>query len=1093
MTSGVLWNVKGVRPELRQTAREAARRSGMSVGQWLNNVIADSVADQDAALMVSASGIGSCDGTFDDEITWRHGSDLAQVRIQLEDLTRRLGQITRPSVDPAGGRPQPGRPVPQQLVRAIAQIDRQLDQLLAEQRPEEAESGPAEAAGVDEAFAEIAARMRALDGETPAAPPVGFDPAAGHRAVPARTEPADGPVLSRLEQQLRHITAQIESIRRPCGVEQEVTGLRAELADIRRALTEALPRRAVESLEIEVKALAERIDHVRQAVGGASLAGVERGLSEVREALRTLTPAEGLIGFDDAVLALSRKIDTLVASSQDPAALQQLEAAIALLRNMVSHVASNDALTALADEVRSLAAKVDRVANSNGPAGNAFAALEQRITMLAEALREHNATGHAAPLGLESAIAGLSEKLQAIEPTRGERPDLGRIENGITQLVARLDDSDHRLRQIVSIEPAIAELRTRVEALRAGEGAGAGAVGDLGAIDELKRDLAEFKTTERRTQISLESIQGMLGRVADRIATIEQGLKTKPVPRAPATTAAAPHVRLTPSASVTAPPLQPAGPGSELETAVATARAPAAAPAVAAPMDAPVPTRTPIDPDLPPDHPLEPGSGTTRPRVAVGAAERVAASEAALGPAKPPVIPDPAGKSNFIAAARRAAQAAAASQTGEQRKPATAASEPAGKTLTERLRKYIVGASVVLIVVGMLHALISLFGSASPEPPAPAATENSTPRSDAGDAKQSADGPAAAPAGVPTSPPPNEPAIDRQSQPRPDRDPAEPPSPRASAPTPDAARGEPTGTVARPLAEQAALAPAAPVPLLPAARAVPAPLTAPTVTAPAPLQIVPEPAPAAGTPPAGGDRMPPTIGPNLRAAALAGNAAAEYEIAVRLADAQGGQDFAEAARWFERAANRGLAPAQFRLGGLYEKGIGVKKDVTAARRLYLAAAENGNAKAMHNLAVLHAEGVDGKPDYRTAGQWFRKAADRGVADSQYNLGVLYARGIGVEQNLAESYKWFTLAAAQGDKDAAKKRDDVAARLDPQSLMAARLAAQTFSPEPTSEEANTVKAPPGGWDGVPAEKPAKRKPRAAAPRPAAPPRDLLTTR
>ena len=32
-------------------------------------------------------------------------------------------------------------------------------------------------------------------------------------------------------------------------------------------------------------------------------------------------------------------------------------------------------------------------------------------------------------------------------------------------------------------------------------------------------------------------------------------------------------------------------------------------------------------------------------------------------------------------------------------------------------------------------------------------------------------------------------------------------------------------------------------------------------------------------------------------------------------------------------------------------------------------------------------------------------------------------------NLAESYKWFALAAAQGDNEAAKKRDEVAARLD----------------------------------------------------------------
>ena len=146
----------------------------------------------------------------------------------------------------------------------------------------------------------------------------------------------------------------------------------------------------------------------------------------------------------------------------------------------------------------------------------------------------------------------------------------------------------------------------------------------------------------------------------------------------------------------------------------------------------------------------------------------------------------------------------------------------------------------------------------------------------------------------------------------------------------------------------------------------------------------------------------------------------------------------------------------------------MKKDVDTARSYYIQAAERGNAKAMHNLAVLDADGGGKGANYTSAAQWFRKAADRGVADSQYNLGILYARGIGVEQNLAESFKWFSLAAAQGDSDAARKRDDVAKRLDPQSLAAAKLAIQTFAAEPQPEEAINVAAPAGGWDAAPAQ-------------------------
>ena len=107
---------------------------------------------------------------------------------------------------------------------------------------------------------------------------------------------------------------------------------------------------------------------------------------------------------------------------------------------------------------------------------------------------------------------------------------------------------------------------------------------------------------------------------------------------------------------------------------------------------------------------------------------------------------------------------------------------------------------------------------------------------------------------------------------------------------------------------------------------------------------------------------------------------------------------------------------------------------------------------MHNLAVLYAEGIDGKPDYATAVQWFRKAAQRGIADSQYNLGVLCARGLGTAKSYAEAYKWFALAAAQGDKEAAKKRDEVAAHLDAAALAAAQQAVKSFVAEPQPEEA-----------------------------------------
>jgi len=182
----------------------------------------------------------------------------------------------------------------------------------------------------------------------------------------------------------------------------------------------------------------------------------------------------------------------------------------------------------------------------------------------------------------------------------------------------------------------------------------------------------------------------------------------------------------------------------------------------------------------------------------------------------------------------------------------------------------------------------------------------------------------------------------------------------------------------------------------------------------------------------------------LKEMADRGDSAAQFDLGSRLLDGRGvARDPAAAIRWFEKAAAQGLAQAQFRLGSIYEKGLGVARDADKARDCYEKAATAGHVRAMHNLAVMLAEGVEGKPDYAAAAQWFRRAADYGVRDSQYNLAVLYARGLGVTQNLGQSHVWFDLAARQGDDDAAKKRDDVAARLDTPTLAAARKQADDF--------------------------------------------------
>jgi localization factor PodJL len=1043
MKSAVAWNVKGVGADARETAREAARRAGMSVGEWLNSVIMESADDIDGTADESADDDFSAIHEHLDALATRLGklrsasrsrpgerrgadvaSDLRGLETWLAGITKdlaRCSEETPQRVADAINRLNErldhliasGRLAASEFERRVTAVDRAFDDLNGEtRRPAFPFKRRAEA--TEDVVSDIRTRQGALDGVPSRDPGEDLD---RRGDVPGWRNRA-----SELDQHLRTLTRQLDTMRRPCGFEDSVAALRRDLGSIGDALSKAMPRCALDALENEVQSLAERADRGRRHGDSAGIAAIERRLGKVHDLLNELTPAENVGGLEAAADALSRKIDTLASSGADATAVQHLETAIAELRALSGRVASGEALAVLACEVRTLAERMDRFVASAGK--SAVSSLERRLEALSQSINARTAeAGRAVSARIEPLLNALAAQLERLDPGGNDQVALDHIEGEIARLADKINASDARVGNIDSIERALADLFLQIEETRA----------NAVEASEFKRDLADLRLTqteaELRTQQTFEAVQDAVERLADRLAAMEGGPRAEPA-QPPLTAPARPAA---PVAIPTPPPAAAKTPNPR--SAKSSAPAPAAERTAVPPA-----FRTAIEPTLPADHPLEPGSTGSR--------------------ARPPApAPEAGDKASFIAAARRAAQAAAAGTAlpGVKRtddKTPAAAGE-AGDMLAKLKRPVVMSVTAAVLVVGAAHVALSMLGpSGSARIEAPRQTTEAV------------------------APAPREPAKAAGA-------PANPPSRAADTHAGDSRAAE-TGTAKSMPAPIPGLQLFAPNPVTNFATAGPnAPAASTDITGSVPKAGGGAPSapasPVAAAPAA--DTLPATIaGPGLRSAAAAGNAAAEYEIAVRYAEGRGvPQSLSEAARWLERAATKGLAPAQYRLGSFYEKGNGVKKDLEAARRLYTAAAEKGNARAMHNLAVLHAEGIDGRPEYKAAAQWFRKAAAYGIADSQYNLGILFARGIGVEQNLAESYKWFALAAQQGDQDAGRKRDDVATRLDPQSLVAAKLAAQTFTAESQPEEATTVKPAGDSWDrpAAPAAPPAAAaKPKAA---------------
>ncbi|HWN52478.1 MAG TPA: hypothetical protein VNO18_22105 [Xanthobacteraceae bacterium] len=1026
----VPWHVKGVRPEVREVARDAARRSGLSVGAWLNSLIVDAVTHQDAPTdryqrLAPLSPAARTQPTRIDEL------EFAAIRKDIDELKR---QMARPQVEPA----------------------------IFEQR-----------------LHEIEARINALQSST-------------------RCDD----VVEALRQHFAEIRGTLKEV--APSIEEIVKVWRQDLMAISAALRDAMPTSAVAALERQVRALGERLEaHRGSEAAIPAMADIEHALAGIRDRLQALTPAEELTELSHAVKLLTHKADSIATQSAAPEKMQQLEHAIGALQGLASQVASRDVVAALSHDIKALGDKIDR--NSRPAVDPAFMdTLERRLAEIAEAVgRCRPAEGASVPANFDAIIKELTDRLEAAQIPAVDPGLLKSLEQRMDMLVDKLESSETRSDRGDSTDYAMDELLAQLKELRAqNENSFVAIQQQLAAetisapAESIRRDVATLKeiqtSVDRRTQDTFEAVYGTIEQVVDRLATIEvtieDGLRDgQYVPHADQSAdssewhaeSARPQIRFPAAMVAKAPSLVP--------SAAPTADRPAAMPAVEAqgkhdwaakppfgissadPSAAIARLRHPAVSDFAPDVPLEPGSGVRRVQVVANAIDRIAASEAVNGAAKPaaPV------RANFVAAARRAAQAVASERKGTpaarfENTVQNSRSNFQTKTLLGRLRSRIksvvLGVSVMMLVFGALGLALDLFHNpGGPEPARPVTRmDNAIPPD--GESIPS----------MPEPPPLDQPPIHKGANLE---------SPTLPAPLDantfpgeitlgqvsisGALPDEPTlAAIPRPAA---AGTPAA----IPATAAGVPPAVAfslvrnPLLQAPASRDAVPQ----SVTPSAASARdltempLPPAIGgKTLIAAASAGEPGASYEVAIRFAQGRNApQNLAMAAAWFERAARSGLAPAQFRLGSMYEKGLGIKKDLSEARRLYLAAADKGNAKAMHNLAVLYAEGLDGKPDYAVASQWFRRAAAYGIIDSQYNLAILYARGVGVERNASESYKWFALAAKGGDKDAAKKRDEIAARLDPKQLESAKLNVESFITEPQPDEATTTKAPAGGWD------------------------------
>ncbi len=1039
------WSVKGIEAEARDTAKTAARKSGVTVGEWLNNVIMESGASPE-------------DGKGGDKL---RAGPHADMHARLEDLSQELAELARQNAasKSEGVKSDCGKSEDdltaalRELASRVENSERQTSEILSEFK--------------DELY--LMARGITPDGsrlEQPGTEAATTPPPMMPAPPPAVTGPGNGE-LKNLEKALELVVSHIEMTDKRNA--EVLKSVQSRLSDLNARIT-ALPSSAKKGNVDQLRQLEQRVSQLASRLGEQSAGDNARLYKELESRISHLANDVNAT-VEKKVAQFSERMEHVRPVHEDPAVLA-LKNDIRRLENQVSQATEhfeNDqrfqplhdriaSLTQSLEQIRSSAAPVEQVAELDGKIGSMAArldmtesslsgldrveTLEDKLSKLAARLDAslENANPHPQIADLDERVSTLAVQFENALQNTGSADALARIEQQYDRLTERLEGAENRFKDLDRFEERIGQLfkamdQSRTAAIeaaektaeQAAEKAAGQAIEQFAAsqeetLKELARDAADQAAEKMSRTMKPQASTGM-DEFYSAFQNIEQSVEdvrtnSDLIEKRTQDTLQAVHdsletivERLTSLEAQTASPAAPADPWQD------TAAAPSEAPEDLRlpPLDPPLPeTGNPAGESHEPASGLEQIYGSASHEPAFGSFPDNA--YARDGETEQPSEPN----DDFIASARRAAQAATRTALGDteslsQGLEGAEAPSGLGGWIRNNGRPLIVAGSVTLVIVGIVSWL-GLGGGDFPD--GMAGLEMNPPVAGTPKAVPSAD----------VTPPPPAAAQPVQTNSIP---PAMPVAPAGNG-------GEKLVAPAR----STAVSPVAEKPA--GGSSVIAKTTAPAPAAqPSPLD-------------------------NLRMAADAGNAAAQYDLANRYRLGKGvTKNLKKAVSLYRKAAAQGLAMAQYRLGTHYEKGLGIARDRAKARIWYRRAADQGNRKAMHNLAVIYAEGgiSSKKPDFRKAAIWFRKAAERGLTDSQFNLAILSERGLGVKQNLAEAYKWFSLAAGHGDKDAGNRAEAIANRMTSAQLAAAKKRVSNWRPKPMKMAANQVEIPAGGWGAV----------------------------
>ena len=826
------------------------------------------------------------------------------------------------------------------------------------------------------AIAEVSRRQKALDDQERARPEA-WVPRRSSEASPQAAWPgsrAAATSLISLHGDIAALATKLDDMRREQAARHAETPvcnldkLRTEIGNMSASLRDLASRGSIATLEQAIRGLVQKIEASRtEGIKDTVLQPLEQLVGELRDSLIEIDPRTTIKGLDGELKRLGAKLDDLGRSGIDPAAFQNIQNQTLEIRDLLTAALARPLpVERIERQVAQLAESIDRSrAVGDEPLGyayddrpSAFDKIEERLDAIAakveEAIAEARDQSQYQALSrridnvqqglmariaevrsgpdtrpLEDLVRGLAQKLEGAQHSQAEPQVIEALEQQIAELAHRLDASNAGFSSLTSLEQMISQLfaeleETRRGALEAAENA-AGQAGSQpsGMGQELQRVRAAQDEADRRTVSTLNAVHETLEKVVGRLAMVEEELS-----------------------------LRPKQPGELLASGQAPVFAPAQRDSFkAAQVGAgdPAARRDPgriggsLSAAALEDFLIEPGSGFPGRREGTN-------GETRQGRAAEPEAPTT--RSDFIAAARRAAQAAqmeSVAAVAQSNARAVAPKDNAGligqtrNFIAQHKRPVVLSLAALFVAIGA-YAVVKTVGHTQPtslslniDPPAAAMT-----------APQAASPLIAAPAQMTAA------ALD----PLPTRSNAQ-----QAAPGVDRMA---TGSIGKPQDAGRDIA-----------------------------QSDPEAAADAGDPKAQfllatnyaeGRRVPRDLAAAAQwyaKAAAQGLAPAQYRLASFYEKGLGvGRDLGPAKAWYQRAAEQGNIRAMHNLAVLAAAGgEDGRPDYATAVQWFKKAAEYGVRDSQYNLAVLLARGLGAPQNFVSSYMWFATAAAQGDDDA----------------------------------------------------------------------------------------------------------------